>query len=416
MSNFWQHTRSATALLRRHTLLLAYILGLIVVSLAVTTSHLVTARQLSALRDAEQLSDIGSQQRLLAERISHLSYRYFLSDETSTSGLLKEQLLRAVESMRINHQQLQQHILATGAATDGSENHHWIMLSLEASLRLLLNNAEHLARHGTLAPNLDGYQRQLFDPALTRQLHAQLAHIQQHLQVAEKAAESRLRTLNQTFYAMIMLLLLLKGLLVTSLIFKPLMRRISKYQTLANVDPLTGCFNRRSFLHAMGEEQQLVQERKRECSFLTLDIDHFKRVNDTYGHAVGDLVISTLTRTCSDHLRSSDILGRLGGDEFAILLPGTPPVSAFQVAENLRQHLAATPVQIDGSTSEPLLFTVSIGVTSIQPDDNSPLDALERADKALYQAKALGRDHAVLYSARPRPSHPASMQAASAAC
>lgn len=124
---------------------------------------------------------------------------------------------------------------------------------------------------------------------------------------------------------------------------------------------------------------------------LMLDLDHFKEVNDRHGHQVGDMALKKLVQICQGILREVDVIGRLGGEEFAIMLPETREGSkAFEIAERLRQVIAATEVPL--SEGSPLHITTSIGATSLLEDDISIEMILKRADKALYEAKAAGRN------------------------
>ena len=120
-----------------------------------------------------------------------------------------------------------------------------------------------------------------------------------------------------------------------------------------------------------------------------VDIDHFKQVNDTSGHAVGDQVLQQVAEHCRQELRETDVVGRYGGDEFAILLPESDPVAAAQVAERLRQRIARQPLN---TTTGPVAVTISLGIAALD-DENLTLDILlSRADQALYDAKQGGRN------------------------
>ena len=165
-------------------------------------------------------------------------------------------------------------------------------------------------------------------------------------------------------------------------------RIYEKAQSQAITDPLTGVYNRRG-LFQMGEAEFLRARRiKRPFSVLMLDIDHFKRVNDTYGHATGDQTLRGLTERCRTLLRGVDMVGRYGGEEFVILLPETNLESARLVAERLRQTIAKEPFATD---SGPLRITISIGVAeAIKREILGTL--IERADAALYDAKRAGRN------------------------
>ena len=158
----------------------------------------------------------------------------------------------------------------------------------------------------------------------------------------------------------------------------------------AQTDVLTGLNNRRHFFELA--EQELVRSKRygKPLAVLMLDVDHFKRFNDTYGHHVGDAVLQKLSEVCLQTLREIDIMGRLGGEEFAFLLPETHAGQALEVADRLR--LAAAAVAVPLAQGEAVSFTVSIGVTALAEEDHDVVTLLKRADEALYAAKNAGRN------------------------
>jgi diguanylate cyclase (GGDEF)-like protein len=159
-------------------------------------------------------------------------------------------------------------------------------------------------------------------------------------------------------------------------------------------DPLTGLLNRRSFLDLSGKEQTRARRHGNAFSVLMLDIDHFKKINDTYGHPVGDLAIKALADVCSKALRPHDILARYGGEEFVLTLPHTPADGARAVAERMREAVEKVEVPSEQGT---VRFTVSIGVSTYV--DGEPFDHIvERADKALYASKQGGRNRVTVDS------------------
>ena len=161
---------------------------------------------------------------------------------------------------------------------------------------------------------------------------------------------------------------------------------------LANTDALTGAANRRHFLEICDKELQRARRYGRPMALLMMDIDHFKRINDSHGHAFGDEVLKRLVETCQADLRGHDVLGRLGGEEFAVVMPECTLEAAESVAERLRRTLAAVAVPTAGGSVD---FTVSIGVVDWAPERS--LEAtLERADKAMYAAKSAGRNRVVV--------------------
>ncbi len=164
-----------------------------------------------------------------------------------------------------------------------------------------------------------------------------------------------------------------------------------RLEELAMRAPLTGLSNRRHFMQAIDREHGRVKRNPGlPVSVLMLDIDHFKRVNDTYGHAGGDEVLKAFSTSIRRQLREMDMAGRLGGEEFAVLLPDTDAVGSRRVAEKLRQAVEAMCVTLDDKSV--VQVTTSVGLTRILPDDTRPDGALARADSALYRAKTGGRN------------------------
>ncbi len=163
----------------------------------------------------------------------------------------------------------------------------------------------------------------------------------------------------------------------------------SRLEREAHTDALTGCANRRYFLELFGRELARARRYVHELSLLMLDLDHFKRVNDRYGHQVGDLALKMLVQVCGAELRKEDIVGRIGGEEFAILLPETGAERALEAAERVRTAVAAAEIPAAGG---PLHITTSVGLTTLRNGDETIDTLLGRADHALYAAKAGGRN------------------------
>ncbi|MBE0493177.1 MAG: diguanylate cyclase [Thiomicrospira sp.] len=168
-----------------------------------------------------------------------------------------------------------------------------------------------------------------------------------------------------------------------------------RLKELATVDDMTQLWNRRYFMLACDEEFERAQRYDNQFSFLMLDADHFKSVNDNYGHAAGDAVLVNLAKVLSDSVRKVDVVGRLGGEEFAILLPNTPESEAQLLAERIRHSVENYPADYKGQT---LPITISIGISSYRSNDQDLDQVIQRADKALYQAKNQGRNRCVVAS------------------
>ncbi len=158
----------------------------------------------------------------------------------------------------------------------------------------------------------------------------------------------------------------------------------------AHIDYLTELNNRGHFMEQAEKELSRSQRYEKEMAIFMMDIDFFKKINDSHGHKVGDIVLKKLADVCRQTLREVDIIGRVGGEEFAILLPETNRAEALEVAERLRLSVADSEVPMKDGL--PVQYTVSIGVSSVESADDNIDVLLSRADKALYQAKQSGRN------------------------
>ena len=156
----------------------------------------------------------------------------------------------------------------------------------------------------------------------------------------------------------------------------------------ALIDPLTGLPNRAAWSERLDHEVNTWHQRGNSLSLAMLDLDHFKRINDGYGHLAGDKVLKIIASVLGKRLRPSDFIARFGGEEFVLLMPDSPLEDALAVGEMLRAAIEACPFHFKG---EPVTITVSMGVAQFQPGERSDL-ALKRADEALYRAKAAGRN------------------------
>ena len=163
---------------------------------------------------------------------------------------------------------------------------------------------------------------------------------------------------------------------------------------LTKIDFLTQLFNRGHWEENLIQEFKRLQRYQHKSTLLMCDIDHFKRVNDTYGHAAGDVVIQAIAEAVRGNLRNTDIAGRYGGEEYAVLLVDTPIEQAAVLAERLRQSVEA--LQINYNEHQ-IKVTLSIGLAEYQPDMSGHRQWIEASDKGLYQSKANGRNQVTQY-------------------
>ena len=163
----------------------------------------------------------------------------------------------------------------------------------------------------------------------------------------------------------------------------------------SQTDKLTRLYNRDRCDRYLAEQFGLAQTKGKPLSVLFCDVDFFKKVNDGYGHAVGDVVLITVAGLLSQRMRGTDLVARYGGEEFVIVLPDTPSVGAKVVADRLRARIEAAPIEYESGKT--LKVTISIGSASLQPGSpyGSPVDLVKSADAALYAAKRGGRNRVV---------------------
>jgi diguanylate cyclase (GGDEF)-like protein len=171
----------------------------------------------------------------------------------------------------------------------------------------------------------------------------------------------------------------------------------------SKIDSLTGALSRAETVARAELEIERSFRSREPVAFLMLDIDHFKNINDEFGHPIGDVVLFNLVKHCQEELRAIDIFGRVGGEEFFVVLPGDDVESAFEVAERLRTRVLSSSCAV--VNGKEIFISISIGVASFSPITNGETKAnvvlrafYEKADRAMYQAKSMGRNRTELWS------------------
>jgi diguanylate cyclase (GGDEF)-like protein len=196
------------------------------------------------------------------------------------------------------------------------------------------------------------------------------------------------------------------GLLVLALPPVVLLQRSLLHQQLqaaARTDAKTGLLNAAAWQREADTELSRARRTTVPLAVLIIDIDHFKRVNDTHGHLVGDQVLIAVANTLVSQLRDYDVVGRFGGEEFVALLPGADTVEACRVAERLRNRVRRLAVPAEDGTAT---VTISVGVSLFRTHGQDLIELMAAADLALYRAKESGRDRVCLPAARPNPPQP----------
>lgn len=189
---------------------------------------------------------------------------------------------------------------------------------------------------------------------------------------------------------------LLKAITGTACFALERVLQVEKDRNLATRDGLTGLINHRTMHEKLRQEKLRAERQKINIGVLMMDIDHFKSVNDTYGHPAGDEIIKGIARTiCSEVRTEIDIVARYGGEEFVVGLIDTTPEGLVDTAERIRKAVERTPFDI--KQAKPLNVTVSIGAYLVGPDDREMKRAIDHADKALYKSKTGGRNRVTEY-------------------
>lgn len=205
-------------------------------------------------------------------------------------------------------------------------------------------------------------------------------------------AGEKMTLTSSTFYNVLAFLSLYIVMLVGSIGFILLAKEKSDIELIkaATLDEMTSIYNRGTFFKHAKELISLHKRKEKPLAFLMMDLDHFKKINDTYGHHTGDLVLTKFAEEIKNQLRNYDLFGRFGGEEFVLLLPETGESDGRLIAERLRKQIEDNPVSVNDKR---ISYTISIGIASLIPDDSTSIEALlNLSDKALYLAKKNGRN------------------------
>ncbi|NEU13065.1 diguanylate cyclase [Methylobacterium sp. BTF04] len=387
------------------SLTIAYVFALALVALMSLVSHLTLRQVLEQHEGAASVVNISGRQRMLSQRIASLSAQWAMGDADARRDLgetidrfsaAHARLMTGDETLGLPEPSTPELKALYFGGADPLNEQVKSYIAKARAVRDMASDDPHI--HAALAP--------LFAAAREPLLSGLDRVVSEH----ERTSRSRLKMLQWLQNASLVVVLL--TLLAEAVgIFRPMVGRISNYTkkliTIATTDPLTGALNRRSFTERALAELARGRRYDRPTSMLMIDADRFKSVNDTYGHAGGDAVLQALTSSLGQTLRPSDVFGRLGGEEFGVILPETGLDDAAHVAERIRAELASLVV---GSNGGSIRFTVSIGVSQFELGATELKPTLDRADAALYQAKAQGRD-CVVRSLAPEVPTPISIMA-----
>lgn len=385
-----------------HRLTAVYVFGLALIGVFTLATHAFVSELLRLGERSTSIVSLAGRQAEMSQRLAFLTELYVAPRYNGDTGpvtdkaALRETIEGLLASMRTEHAALRDGGRALVGFADPSEEVDDIYYGqphrLEERLQTYFANIETVLAIGAdgLDPNnprLRAIQDAALDGLLTGLAAAADAY--------QRDSERRIfvaRSLLLTFVIAILFLIVVEALLL----FRPEVGRLRRFheevQSLAERDSLTGCLNRRAFLQFAAEAADRASERGVPFSVLAIDVDHFKRVNDTYGHAAGDAALKSFVGVIAKEVRENDLVGRLGGEEFAVALPAIAEAEAAGVAERIRLRLRSTSMTYDGAT---IVMTASVGVAQRGRDLASLDDCIRQADACLYAAKGAGRDQVV---------------------
>ncbi len=368
-----------------------YIIALVLIAAMFTGAHVALVHVLNQDRGAAEIINLSGRQRMLCQRIAMLAAEYRLGDAAAPAAMEP-----AIAGFRANEDSLAIAAWAT-KSTDpaAAQLRRLYSADLDPQVDAFIADARLVLTLPPQSPALAAPLARLFAAAGGPLLDS----LDQVVSIHEHRTEQVLRQLETLQYVVLVTILLTLTIEVFT-IFRPMIRRIELYTAaitrLATIDLLTGLANRRGFLDQSDAECSRAGRHERLVSLLLIDADHFKAVNDAYGHAAGDAALRHLADTLRLTLRQSDIAGRFGGEEFTVLLPETDIEGAALLAERLRRRIEGANIMFE---DRQIPLTVSIGVASVLPraaaggNGATPLErALQAADQALYRAKQSGRN------------------------
>jgi diguanylate cyclase (GGDEF)-like protein len=376
-----------------------YVSALLIVAFLSLASYITVDRLIAQSALFTAVTNYGDRQQLLTERVTNLALDYVHEYNALARRGKHKQLKAAVAELETIYLTLTRGDEKQGIPALSSDGIDKVFFGdphqLDLNMRLFVTHTNDLLAK-PWAPDI---ARNTYFVNLRTNASRHLLNALEDLESEfGQEAEDAILSLRLILLA-ILVLTLLALIAIAVFVFRPLFARIARQQqemiSLAQTDPMTNLYNRRYFMENADAEIARHQRYGRTLSVLALDIDHFKNVNDTYGHSVGDEAIIHTVRVCQENLRKNDIMGRTGGEEFTILLPETGIGEATLVAEKLRRSIAESKIIPTSKEVGTIRLTVSIGVANLNDDDESFFDLHKRADACLYTAKNQGRDRVI---------------------
>jgi diguanylate cyclase (GGDEF)-like protein len=372
------------------SLTLRYMLALGLVGLCTLASHLILTRVLYHREGSAYLINVAGRQRMLSQRISS-----FVAQRALRDAGVDSDLAAAIDLFESNFRKLRDN------SGQGSLDAIYEGDGLSADIHEYVTIARTALAMPLDDPDLSTQARKLFSLSRASLLRKLDAVVAVHQGDSERNL-ARLGELQTASLIVVFVTLMAEALAIFRPMVDIIVRHTGELLHLSLTDELTQLPNRRAFFDAAAIELSRARRSSQQFSLLLVDVDHFKKVNDTHGHAIGDLVLRSVSARVRQIVRPFDVFGRIGGEEFAILMPQADSDSAFTLAERVRQAVAS--LTIRHATTE-IHVTVSIGVASYHLDIPDTHTLVTQADLALYQAKSEGRNRVVIANSQPATAH-----------
>ena len=373
----------------KRNMTLTYVLSLSVIACLSIIVHFMLDRIIAEQNDTAKVVNISGQQRMLSQRISLLTLEHL----NTGAPEFKAEAAESLVIMEKNHQVLLKNHFESlqnnksSPLSDRMQNLYFgVPHNVDGKIKqfsVLINESL------KLDIDIDSVQDRRFWRLAKTSLLDALNMIVKQYEVESLAKVNELRAAQNIVVVIILLTIVVEALFI----FRPMVSKIARLaerlQKDANSDHLTGLFNRRAFAILAKKAVADSIRYKDPLTLLTFDIDHFKSINDTYGHDVGDKALQHISNIIKGSVRESDTVARFGGEEFVVLLPRTSEASARVLAEQVRHNIENLPLTLDKNQIE---MTASCGFSQFSLSEKNVGATLKRADDGLYQAKNLGRN------------------------
>lgn len=342
-------------------------------------AYISVSRMVETSEDSAAIINTAGRQRMYSQRIASFAAQYALGSKSA-----KTDLISATANFETNTRDLREKMEHLDKQLFWQSMTPVYSKTLQNRINTYLTTARKIAE----MPINDLRQKTELSYLFYQAKEPLLNELDQLVISQQHYAESQLDKIAkiQMILFSIILLMLIAGAFI---IVRPMERNAKRLRTLTEIDMLTGAYSRRMFMDRATNEFNQAQKNGQPFSLLMIDVDHFKKINDVFGHAGGDVALTTLVAHISHLLHKSDFIGRLGGEEFAVVLPNTTAEESLNVAERIR-------VSVDNLVlpygNRYIKLSISIGVASLGIEINNISSLLKIADNALYIAKAEGRN------------------------